>query len=224
MRMVCESCGLNYQFRENTPVELLIDSPDIFQDFVTDLWRQFTENDEFIIFSEADKEMRLDKVGDIILDPLQIDINNRKIITKIYQDVIQESQDNYQEQMSVLQMQMEQFVINACENSEFTLTYDANPNMAEVLKMYNVRVDNSDMDMLSRILTYIKLAHRVLNTSLFIFVNLKAFFSDDMLDKLFRTLQYEKVNILLIERFDTPCVAMQTRIIIDKDSCVIYDS
>ena len=41
---------------------------------------------------------------------------------------------------------------------------------------------------------------------------------------IFRTLNYEKVNILLIERHETPCLANQTRIIIDKDECVIYDS
>lgn len=224
MRMVCEAYGLNYQFRENNTVELLIDSADIFQVFVSRLWNQYIANEDFIIFSETDKEVRLDKIGDIILNPIQIDNNNRKIITQIYQDLMQESMDNNQELLYDLQTQMEQFIIEICDHSEYQLTYDANPNMTDLLKMYNVRVDNTDMDMLSRIIEYVKLAHRVLNISLFIFVNLRTYFSDDTLEQLFQTLQYEKIHILLIERHETSCLAAQTRIIIDKDSCVIYDS
>ena len=224
MRMVCESYGLNYQFRENTTVELLIDSADIFRTFVTLLWNQYTTSEDFIVFSEGDKEIRLDKSGDIILDPLQIDVNNRRIITKIHQEIIQDSLDNRQEQLSVLLTQMERFIIDSCERSEYLLTYDTTPNMGELLKLFNVHVDNTDMDMQSRIIAYVKLVHRVLNVSLFVFVNIKSFFSDEILEMIFRTLNYEKVNILLIERHETPCLANQTRIIIDKDACVIYDS
>lgn len=224
MRMVCESYGLYYQFRENMTVELLIDSADMFRTFVTRLWSQYTTNEDFIVFSEEEKEVRLEKIGDIILNPLQIDINNRKIITKIYQEMIQDSLDSRHEQMFGLMTQMERFIIDACESSEYPLTYDTNPNMVELLKLYNVRVDNSDMDLQSRIIAYVKLAHRVLNTSLFIFVNIKSFFSDEVLDMILQSLHYEKVNILLIERNETPCLSSQTRIIIDKDACVIYDT
>ena len=79
------------------------------------------------------------------------------------------------------------------------------------------------MDVATKIINYIHLAHRVLNTSLFIFINLKSYFSNEDLELLYQTLLYEKVTILLIERYESTKLSFEKHLIIDNDACVIYD-
>ena len=65
MRMVCNEYGLDYLFKENVAAELLLDSPELFFSFISRLLGQYNGED-FIIFSESDKELHLNKIGEII--------------------------------------------------------------------------------------------------------------------------------------------------------------
>lgn len=222
MRMVCNEYGLDYLFKENVAAELLLDSPELFFSFISRLLGQYNGED-FIIFSESDKELHLNKIGEIITNPFQIDLNNRKLLTKIIEDTLKEYQEHCSEKMLQLQSDIERFIINVCDSSDYALTYKDNPVFTELMKLYNVHVDSSNMDIVSKLVYYVKLSHRVLNTSLFIFVNLKAYFSNEALELFLQTLSYEKVYIMLIERYDSSLVYNERRIIIDRDACIIYD-
>lgn len=223
MRIVCNSYGLDLLLEENCVTELLIDSPEHFQSFLYGLLEQYNGGDDYIIISEADKNLRLNKVAEIITDPFHVDVNNRKILTQLYCSMIRESMDTNLEMMLQLQTAMEKFVIEVCEQSEYSLSYNSNPDFSDLLKLYNVHIDIDGLDLASKLLSYIKLSHRILNTSLYIFVNLKAFFSNEVLEQLFKTICYEKVNILLVERYDSSVLEHEKRVIIDKDACIIYD-
>lgn len=222
MRMVCNEYGLDYLFKENVAAELLLDSPELFFSFISRLLGQYNGED-FIIFSESDKELHLNKIGEIITNPFQIDLNNRKLLTKIIEDTLKEYQEHCPEKMLQLQSDIERFIINVCDSSDYALTYNDDPVFTELMKLYNVHVDSSNMDIVSKLVYYVKLSHRILNTSLFIFVNLKAYFSNEALELFLQTLSYEKVYIMLIERYDSSLVHNERRIIIDRDACVIYD-
>ena len=222
MRMACSEYGLNYLFEENKATEILIDTPEKYQEIINKLLAQLKGEDDGFVFSENEKELKLNKNADIIFDPFLIDINNRKILAKIYQEAIKEQQDINSELMQQLHSYMERFVIEICENSDYALTYNSNPEFIDVLKMFDVHVDDAEIDLAERIVSYIKLSHRVLNITLFIFVGLKAYFTDDVLDQLLKTLSYEKVSVLLIERYDSKMLIYENRIIIDKDTCIIY--
>ena len=222
MRLACPEYDLNYLFEENKATEFLIDSPDKYQEIISKLIAQFNGEDDSFVFSENDKELKLDKIADIILSPFQIENNNRKILAKIYQESIKEQQATNSELIQQLQSYMERFVIEICEHSDYALTYDSNPEVVDVLKMFNVHVDDSEIDLAERIISYIKLSHRVLNVSLFVFAGLRAYFTDDVLDQILQTLSYEKVCVLLIERYDSKLLEHENRIILDRDDCIIY--
>ena len=116
---------------------------------------------------------------------------------------------------------MERFVIEICGHSDYALTYDSILEIVDVLKMFNVHIDDTEITLAERIISYIKLSHRVLNVSLFIFTGLKAFFTEEVLEQLLQTLSYEKVNILLLERYDSKLLEHENRIILDRDACII---
>lgn len=222
MRMAFAELGLNILFEDNMATEFLIESPDLYQRIISKLLDQYNGNYDGFVFSDNDKELRLDKSADIILNPFQIDINNRKILTKVYLDVVKEQEEINLEFMHNLYSEMERFVINICEQSDYALTYDKKIEFIDILKLYNVHWDDSEDDLASRIIAYIKLSHRVLNIRIFVFIGLKSFLSNDVLDQLLKTIAYEKVNVLLFERYDSAVLEHEKRVIIDKDACLIY--
>ena len=224
MRMFCEEYHLDCIFEEDKVMELLIESPVLFQDFIVNLRLQYEGKGEFAIFSEAGKEIDLAKKAEMITDPLQMDINNRKILSKIYQEIVKTQQDTNLEKMMQIQSLLEQFVLEACEESQYALTYHSNIDFSDILKVFDVHVDYEEMDLVSRMIAYIRMMHRVLNISLFVFVNIKAYFSDDILEALYQTLSYENVYILLIERYESTFINKEKRVILDKDACVICDN
>ncbi|SDZ88730.1 CRISPR-associated protein Csn2 [Oribacterium sp. KHPX15] len=223
MKFFCDKYNLEYDFEENKVTVLTIDSSAHFRDFISRLWNQFNNAEDFLIVSNNGKEISLNKVADIISDPFSINLNNKKILSKIYHDIIQDIQENDLEDFLKMKLEVEQFIINICEKSDFNLSYEPKLEYSDLLKLYDVHIDVDDMELATKIINYIHLAHRVLNTSLFIFINLKSYFSNKDLELLYQTLLYEKINILVIERYDYLKLHFEKHLIIDNDACVIYD-
>lgn len=223
MRMICGDYGLECVMDENSITEILLDMPERFMEFVQRLWGQFVGSDDFLLISEDDKELRLEKVAEIITDPFHIDLNNRKILARIYQDIIEDIQDKQLEALINLKGQLESFVIDACDQSAYALTYDSVQDFSNFLKLYNVRIDEEESDIINRLISYVRLSHQVLGTKLFFFVNLKAYLSEQMMTDFYQSIQYEKVYAVMIERFESPKKECENRIIIDKDGCLIYN-
>ena len=223
MRMICESYGLECVMDENSITEILFDMPERFIEFVQRLWSQIAGDDDFLILSEDDKELRLEKAAEIITDPFHIDLNNRKVLTRIYKDVVEDLQCKKLEELMNIQNQLESLVIDACEQSVYALTYDAELDFSNILKLYNVRIDEGESDIINRLISYVKLSHQVLGTKLFFFINLKVYLSEQMLTDFYQSIQYEKVYAVMIERFESKKKECEKRIIIDKDGCLIYN-
>lgn len=221
--MICREYNIDFEFRDNCIVEFLIESPEILQNFICGLLRQNDGGKDFIIFSENNKEVALNKASSIIIDPFHVEINNRKLLAKIHQDLIRDYQDSDMESILRLQNLIECFLLDVCEHSEYEMTYDNNIDMVDLLKLYNVRFDSNENDFACNLISYIKLAHRVLGHSVFVFINLKTFFSQNVIRDFYQTICYENIYIVLIERYDLYTTEREKRIIIDKDSCLIYD-
>lgn len=224
MRIVCREFNIDYEFKENCVAELLIESPELFQYFIGGLFRQYNGEEDFIILSENEKELALNKTSSIIIDPFHIDINNRKMLARIYQDIIRDYQESNMESILDLQNSINRFLLDICEHSEYAMVYDDNSDLVDLLKLFNVRFDSDENDFACNIISYIKIAHRILGHSLFVFVNLKTFLPRNVMGEFYQTIRYEKVNIVLIERFDLYTNEDENRIIIDKDGCLICDN
>jgi CRISPR-associated protein Csn2 len=64
-------------------VEWIIESPDLFSIYVGELYRQFNKDEGKFVLSENNKEIDIAKYSEIIINPLSIEINNRKVLNNI---------------------------------------------------------------------------------------------------------------------------------------------
>ena len=223
MKLLCSTYNLELNFPENEVQLLRIESSPIFRELTEMLWKQCETGDGEFILSCDNKERRLDKEADIILNPFQIDFNNRKVLAKLYQELKESALGQHLEESLLIENYLEQYVIAICNDLEYPLTYKQNPDIIGYFKLFEVKFDEIDMDTIQRLAQYVKLMHRVLNIQLFIFVNIKDYCSEELLEELYRTLLYEKVGILLLERHESAKIDQERVTIIDKDACLIYD-
>ena len=223
MRLVNTEYNLDLQFVEKNIVTLVIESPDIYLDFLTRLCKQADGGDEFCVLSENDKELKFDKTACILTDLLHIDINDRKLLGKLYQDIEGEVLNADAEQFRTLKTEMERMVLSVCEKSEYSLTYTPEPAISGLFKMYDLRFDTDEDDFCSKIVDAVRIYHRILGMTLFVMVNLRMYLSNEKAENLLKTLTYENINILCIERFEPNKLDIEKHFILDEDLCLIAD-
>lgn len=223
MKLICNRYGLEIDFHENEIQVLQIESSSLFLEITEMLWRQCQTGEGEFVFSEAFKEKRLDKEAEVIVNPFQLDFNNRKILTRLYQELKESALGARLEETLKLENHLEQYIIGLCDDVDYPLTYKSEMDIIALLKMFDVKLDETDTDVTERLVQYVKLMHAVLKIQLFVFINFKDFFSEKVLEELYKTLLYEKISLLLIERHASHPINKERLTIIDKDACLIYD-
>lgn len=88
MRLVNSSLFLDISLQEGETVTLVVEKPDIMVGIVEDLSRQCIGLDGEFFLSDGQKMLTLEKVAECIIDPFTIDFNHRKIINKLYSDLV----------------------------------------------------------------------------------------------------------------------------------------
>ena len=64
-------------------VEWIIESPELFSKYVGELYKQANKDEGEFVLSENNKEIDIAKYSEIVINPLSVEINNRKILYKI---------------------------------------------------------------------------------------------------------------------------------------------
>ncbi|MCR5837609.1 MAG: type II-A CRISPR-associated protein Csn2, partial [Lachnospiraceae bacterium] len=83
MKLVNAKYNLIIEFKENMTPVLIIENPKAMEDIISNIWAQVNGQDgDFILSSE--KEIRIEKQMDCIINPFAIDFNSKKIINSLY--------------------------------------------------------------------------------------------------------------------------------------------
>ena len=101
--------------------------------------------------------------------------------------------------ISVINQKNIELIDRVSEKLEYAITYELDTDVADVFKMYGVRLLDIDDNLASRIIDYIKLIHRIMKIDTFIFVNLKQFINSDEIVGIYESAIYEKINMVIIQ-------------------------
>lgn len=67
--------------------EWIIESSGLFSKYVVELKEQVSGEEGKFVLSDKNKEIDIKKKVEIIIDPFSIDVNDRKILTKLYSEL-----------------------------------------------------------------------------------------------------------------------------------------
>lgn len=222
MRFTYSDLNLELILSYESPTVLIIENTPLFSAITADLWEQAYGIPGNIVLSENNEQLKPEKVSTVIINPFSINYNEKRILNAAYKELCDIANDNFFEKIAETNSKIISILDSIEKSVDFPVIYDIDLDFKNLLKAYNVKIDDQNSNLLDRIVSYIKLLHRICNISLFIFINLKSFFTDEQLGALYKETLYENIILLDIESSDPDFhLSQENYIIIDRDLCII---
>lgn len=214
----------NISFNENVINVLVIEKPEDFYKMVNDLRLQSEGGEGEWIFSQKGEIRSLQKESDIVLEPLSIELNQKKMVVRLHEIMNEELLlSELQLEWSDINAKIQCLVSDISKEVNFDVIYKDKVNFMEILKILNFKFEQNSIGLLEKIMEYILLSRELLKYSLFVFLNLKSYLSEKEIKELYKFVLYEKIDLLLIENHEgDDKIEEEHKIILDKDRCIIY--
>ena len=175
------------------------------------------------VLSDADKELGISKNMDIVFDIFSIDINSKKIINKLYEEMQKVA---YSEKVNVktqeIAQSIQRYILELEQETDYILTFTEDVDWMAIFKALRVQHEVIEEDYFEKLIRYIKVATVVMKYKIFVFVNLRSYLSDLQMQKLIQEAIYQEVKLIFVENYVKDCMEGGLRYIIDRDQCEIY--
>lgn len=222
MKLAYSTYEIVLELEENKVNVLVIENPSEFTEIICELNEQCEGQEGNFILSEKNKILNISKSISFIKEPFSIDCNNRKILTKLYQEIERENLMDCGIEQQEFGKAYIMYMTKLCQRSDFDLTFLEKPELQDILKIAEMKIDVQAQSMLEKIIEYIKISSGLLKQNIFIFLNLKLFLTEQEIGELYKECFYRKVHLILIETVYKNKRLEEKICIIDKDKCVIY--
>lgn len=216
-----EGIDLEIDF-SNTPfVTLQIESPLLLRDFLFNLVNEVNGREGNILLHNNGKSINVGKSIEYIDSLLMIDYSNKKLVTKLYQEVEEIANTEMIEETGKFQSVLIDYLSQISEKLSYSVDFDEILNLNGLLKNSNFAFSYEGQDFAERLITYIRLLHTVCGVHAFITLHMKEYFTESEYDAIVNTLSYEEVYVLNIETKDYKRNPLEKVVVIDSDKCII---
>ncbi|MGN0140625.1 MAG: type II-A CRISPR-associated protein Csn2 [Roseburia sp.] len=221
MNLVRSEWGMNIALLENESTVLVIESPEIMMEIVSDMLLQSQGEDGRIVLSENGELFSFEKKAELVLNPFSIDLNNKKIRARLYQELKKEADDSYYQDFLKLVSEIQRYLEKISGSFSYPISYQTELEVTSLLKACEVGIDEEKEALCPKIIEYLKIMGQLCGTELFVFVNLKAYLKESEILELYKTAYYCKIKVLMIENQTRKLLSNEKMYIIDSDKCLI---
>lgn len=210
------------KMKENIIPILILENPSIFSQLIQELASQVDGEEGRFILSEKFDIIEPYANMQLITDLFTLNLNEKKIVTKIYNQLKEKAIAEYFIKTTELKATINQYLECLIQDNDFPLSYHDDIDIASLLKLYEVKISLTYENLTEKILDYMLLCRNFLKTKCFVFVNLKCFLSQEDLIQFYKIIHYQKLNVILIEstvrekRLESEVIR-----ILDDDMCEI---
>ncbi|SEF43168.1 CRISPR-associated protein (Cas_Csn2) [Eubacterium ruminantium] len=221
MKLVNINMGIDIDFEENDIIELIIENSKAFADTVFSIAKQCNGDEGEFVLSDSGGVLKLNKYTDVIFDYFTLSTNNKKILAKLY-TYLSEITNQYIEEKADINSKIVAILDSITTSSgDVEIKYNLDFNWADIFKLYNVEFEEDYADLLSKLISYVKIISSYSDINTLFLVNVRSYLSSEELVSLYEMTKYCKVNIILIESRESIERTIEKRYIIDKDLCFI---
>lgn len=224
MRIVHKDYNFVYELNENDRGILIVESAILFRNIIDELKRSIVDKEDIFVFSEDNKIIKAwDKIN-LIINPIDVEINAKKVLSKLYEKIKDEV--NLTELLvenNIICQKIEEYLLKVIDNIDMEITYNDKIDVTDILKMLDVKIIEKYEDQTEKIIEYIRVYHELMGIKCFIFINLHTFFDEYEIEKIYEFAEYNKIDIFLVENRQPEKISNYTQVkIIDKDGCEIF--
>lgn len=197
---------------------LVIENKQFFRRLIYDLKESVSGNESYFKIIENLEEKDLSKVSAFITDVFDININESKIINKIYNLLIEESNGSeLYDQKIKFENEINKFIEELIFKLDYDLTYD-HIDYNNIFKGVNLHTEDNFQGLMEKLLEYIDISYKLLDKKIFFILNLNCYFNSNELEELKRYLCYNNVVVVLLQnRLDLEIQKSENIKIIDSD-------
>lgn len=221
MKLVNKFYNIEIELIENQVTIIAVENPEAYSKCVGDIWNQVSGNEGDFILSECDKLKNISKEVDCIINPFSLDCNNKRIVTRLYQELKLQTDNLMQEELSMLNANIIEFIDKLLLSVPYNTTYELDIDMSNLLKLYNVGIETKAERLIDVIVEYFKVMSKLCNINIFVFIDLKHYLSKEHLEQLYQELFYLKIYLVIIEPIQTERLQNEKYWIVDNDLCII---
>ncbi len=211
-----------FEFNEGVINSLVIENRQLFRQFVSGIYSQIEGNEGEITLSVnyTPKEMR--KEAELFLSFFPFEINKKSLLNKIIATIEKKAVDEeWFSQTNKLLADIEKFALDI--TFDYSCDFDFNGlSIASLIKALGITIAESYQSELEKIIDYMQLIREYDRDKLFIFVNLRSYYSDEDIEKFYKTLILKKFDVLFIDNKEYKRIEGERLVIIDEDLCEIY--
>lgn len=221
MKFIYSPYQLEVDIWEQQITVLTIENPKAYSEILSDLWNQIEGMEGELILSENEKVKKISRDVDIIFNPFGLDCNNKKVLTKLYQELKGLTNENLLNESVEINKQILEYLERVINQVPYSLDYEVDFDVTNLLKIYDVRVNGFAENLLEKIVEYIKVMNRICNIQIFTFVGLKQYLTGNELKQLYEFIFYEHIFMIILEPVFTKSVNGEKGWILDSDLCII---
>lgn len=224
MKIINKNWQRRIEIEENTIYTLVFENIRYYRENIIELINQHKGNEGSFIISNNSKEIEFAKDSHIITDIFSIDINSKKVLTKIYSSLLKlvvEDVSRYNELSTNIKVYFEKLIFD----SSLEIEQGEEIDMSSLLKLgdFKIHVDNADI--LEKFIKFLKVLTELCSCKIIFVVGLHNVFTIDEIKEIYKEVCLNKINIINIEyqKFENISSENYREIvyIFDKDNCEI---
>lgn len=219
MKLVHPHIKSIFKFEENVINTLIIENQDLFFEFVNDIYNQTEKASGKIVLSINDKPVEMFKNVILLTEFIPFDINKKSLLTKIYScfEKIATDENNYEQTQEIISL-ISKYTFSL--TSDFNYTFDIKQiNAQSIIKMTSPFIIDNYSNQIEKVFDYVELVREFEGEKLFVFVNLRCYFSDKDMKLFIDTINSHKQKVFFIESIERTILPYEKRITIDSDLC-----
>ena len=222
MKLVERELGLEIELKENVISVLVIEKVGLRLSIVEELYSQVMGKEGKWILVENEKNYELGKKAEMILEPFSLELNNKKVKNKLFQDIKVVAQDYCFAQGVELHSHICNYLETLFERIPYPVKYEEEWNLSEILKAYGVELEEECDDMCEKLINYLKLIKQECAIDVFINLNIKQYLTEEQILELYKIAKYNKIQLVMIEfNMSGEKHDCEEIYILDKDGCII---
>lgn len=223
MKLVHPDLQFQIPFTDSAIPVCVVESPMRWREIQRELLAQQKGEMGNWVLSEQDQEIKISKFVEIILNPIQLEENEKRIQTAFLQSFCKiATNETYWKRGQELNAKIQIFFSELEMEYPFEYHIDSEIDFSALAKAMRLRIENDYESDLERLVQYCILLEDMIHTRLFVFFHLHAYYTEKELKLFYEEVRRREWNILLLEPMIRERVSGEKYYIIDGDNCEIY--
>ena len=208
---------------QDIPV-ISMENPLYHYDRLMELYRQIQGDTGGFVLFEEEPHLDLRKKSVLLLSPLDMDFNNRKILTKLFAALREEAMtESFYRETRTAMGNILTYAEHLSQQVPLPLTYDMDVDLIEMMKAIHLRIDMEGTNLPEQMLSFMKNWNILFGETCFFFHGFRDILPKDIKESFYNNALEEKLQFILLEGKCYDKIELENLFIIDEDLCQIFE-